>query len=307
MSVDPSPSGQEALPDDHRSGFVAVLGRPNVGKSTLVNRLVGRKVSIVSDRPQTTRRRIAGVVSRPSYQLVLLDLPGFQRPLDELTARMQRAVDDALGEVDVALVVLNAAETIGGGDRYIMAAAAESGTGFVVAVNKCDLVDSARVAAAERIAKETAGEAPVLAVSARTGRGSERLLDALVSDLPLGPRYFPEPIVSDQPLEMLVAELIREQALRRTRDEVPHALAVQVEEIVEREDRPLVEIEATIFVETESQKAIVIGRKGSLVKRIGSAARQEIEAVVGAQVFLALRVKVRRKWRRDEAFVERTV
>ena len=270
MSDDLSLPGQDGLPDDHRSGFVAVLGRPNVGKSTLVNRLVGRKVSIVSDRPQTTRRRIAGVVSRPSYQLILLDLPGFQRPFDQLTSRMQRAVDDALGEVDAALVVLNAAETIGGGDRYIVAAAVESGTPFAVAVNKCDLVEAARVARAERIAGESAGEAPVLAVSAKTGMGTDRLLDTLVTDLPTGPRYFPDRLVSDQPLEVLVAELVREQALRRTRDEVPHALAVQVEEIAEREDRPLVEIQATIVVETESQKAIVIGKGG----RAGQAHRQ---------------------------------
>jgi GTPase len=307
--VSPDVSGYRfgELPPEHRSGFVAVLGRPNVGKSTLVNCLVGRKVSIVSDRPQTTRRRIAGVVTHPEYQLVLLDLPGSQRPFDELTRRMQHHVEEALDEVDAALVVLNAAETIGGGDRYILAAAAGSGTPFLVVLNKRDLIDGRQLQGATAEAMKLAGGAPLVDISATKGTNVDRLLAELVEHLPRGPRYFPEQTVSDQPLEVLVAELVREQVLRRTRDEVPHAVAVQVEEIVERDDRPLVEITATIVVETESQKAIVIGKGGALVKRIGSAARQEIEAIVGAQVFLSLRVKVRRKWRRDPSLVDRLV
>jgi GTPase len=295
-----------AEPTD-RSGFVAVLGRPNVGKSTLVNRLVGHKVSIVSDRPQTTRRRIAGVVTRPGCQLVLLDLPGFQRPFDELTRRMQRTVDDTLGEVDAVLILLNAAETMGGGDRYIVAAAVASGTPAVVALNKCDAVGEARLGTAVAQAQALAGDLPVLAVSALRGDNVETLFTALAEKLPAGPKYFPEGTFSDQPLELLVAELVREQVLRRTREEVPHAVAVQVEEIVERKDRPLVEITATVVVETDSQKAIVIGKGGALIKQIGSSARHEIETVVGARVFLSLRVKVRRKWRRDGSSVERFV
>ncbi len=282
-----------------------MLGRPNVGKSTLVNCLVGRKVSIVSDRPQTTRRRIAGVVSQPGFQLVLLDLPGFQRPLDELTRRMQSTVDDALAEVDVALVVLNAAESLGAGDRYILAAAAASETPAVVALNKCDAVSGERRRRAEIAAAEIAAGVPLLSVSALRGDNTDQLLAAVSERLPLGPRYFPDGQASDQPLELLVAELVREQVLRRTRDEVPHAVAVKVDEISERSDRPLVEISATVVVETESQKAIVIGKGGALIKRIGSVARGEIEAVVGAQVFLSLRVKVRRHWRRDAASVQR--
>ncbi len=291
----------------HKSGFVAVLGRPNVGKSTLVNRLVGRKVSIVSDRPQTTRRRISGVVTRPGCQMVLLDLPGFQRPFDELTRRMQRTVDETLGEVDAALIVLNAAETLGGGDRYILTAAATAGTPAVVALNKCDAVADERRRAAEAEARALISDLPLLAVSALRGDNVEGLFAALAAELPAGPRYFPEDTVSDQPLEVLIAELVREQVLRRTREEVPHAVAVQVEELVEREDQPLVEIAATIVVETDSQKAIVIGKGGLLVKHIGSSARSEIAAVVGTRVFLSLRVKVRRKWRRESSSVERFI
>jgi GTP-binding protein Era len=288
-----------------RSGFIAVLGRPNVGKSTLVNRLVGRKVSIVSDRPQTTRRRIAGVVTRPGVQAVLLDLPGFQRPFDELTRRMQRTVDETLGEVDAALILLSAKEAMGGGDRYIVAAAAAAGTPAVVALNKCDAVSDERLAASLVAAQSLADDLTVLPVSALRGDNVEELFAVLADRLTFGPQYFPDGTVSDQPLEVLVAELVREQVLRRTREEVPHAIAVQVEEIVEREDRPLVEIAAIVVVETDSQKAIVIGKGGAMIKRIGSSARQEIEAVVGAKVFLSLRVKVRRKWRRDQSSVER--
>ena len=304
-TADPVTDVAETTEAGHRSGFVAVLGRPNVGKSTLVNRLVGHKVSIVSDRPQTTRRRIAGVVTRPGFQLVLLDLPGFQRPIDELTSRMQHTVDGALAEVDGALVLLNAAEPMGGGDRYILSAAAQSGTPSVVAVNKVDLVAANRLPAVVNYALELADPLPVVQVSALRGDGVSQVLADLAAILPPGPRYFPEEATSDQPLEVLIAELIREQALRRTREEVPHALAVRIEELEERDDKPLLDVVATVFVETESQKAIVIGHGGQLIKRIGTSARQEIEKIVGVQVFLQLRVKTRRGWRRDAGFIER--
>ncbi len=288
-----------------RSGFVAVLGRPNVGKSTLVNALVGRKVTIVSDHPQTTRRRISGVLRLPGYQVVLLDLPGFQKPFDSLTRRMQRAVDEALAEVDAALVVLNAAEPIGAGDRFILRAVAGAGRPAVYLLNKRDAVDAGRLEQRAAEARDLVGGAEVLAVSALRGEGLEPVVGRLAAAMPEGPAYFPDGDISDQPLELLVAELVREQALRRTRDEVPHAVAVEVTGIVEREDRPLVEIEARLIVETESQKAILVGKGGRTVKAIGSAARREIEAVFGAQVFLDLRVKVRKRWRRDERYVER--
>ena len=293
------------MPDDFHSGFVAAFGRPNVGKSTLVNALVGRKVSIVSDHPQTTRRRITGVVTLETCQIVLLDLPGFQKPFDSLTRRMQTAVDDALGEVDAALVLLNATETFGSGDRYIAQAVAAAGLPAVVALNKIDLVDGPRLGARLEEARTLSGGAEVLAVSALRGDGLSEVLSRLSSAMPPGPVYFPEGQQSDQPLELLIAELVREQALRLTRDEVPHAIAAEVTSITERDDRPLVEIEANVIVETESQKAIVVGKGGRVIKAIGSGARHEIEAIVGVQVFLALRVKVRKHWRRDDRYIER--
>ena len=288
-----------------RSGFVAVFGRPNVGKSTLVNALVGRKVSIVSDHPQTTRRRIAGVVNQEGCQVILLDLPGFQKPFDSLTRRMQTAVDDALSEVDAALVILNAAEGFGGGDRFILEAVATARVPAVFALNKIDLVDEARLAVRLREARAIVGGHEVLSVSALRGDGLDGVLRQLAAAMPTGPVYFPEGQFSDQPLEMLIAELIREQALQRTREEVPHAVAVEVTDLVECSDRPLIEIQAHLIVETESQKAICVGKGGSVIKAIGSSARREIEALLGVQVYLDLRVKVRKRWRRDDRYVER--
>ena len=258
---------------DFHSGFVAVFGRPNVGKSTLVNALVGRKVSIVSDHPQTTRRRITGVVDLEACQVVLLDLPGFQKPFDSLTRRMQSAVDDALSEVDAALVLLNATETFGAGDRYVVQAVAGAALPALVALNKIDLVDGPRLGARLEEARRLAGGRDVLPVSAKRGDGLGDVLARLADAMPPGPVYFPDGEKSDQPLELLVAELVREQALRRTRDELPHAVAVEVTGITERVDRPLV----------------------------------EIEAILGVQVFLDLRVKVRKRWRRDERFIERLI
>ena len=293
------------MSEEFRSGFVAVFGRPNVGKSTLVNALVGRKVSIVSDHPQTTRRRITGVVTLDDCQVVLLDLPGFQKPFDSLTRRMQTTVDDALGEVDAALVLLNATETFGPGDRYITQAVAAAGLPAVVVLNKIDLVDGPKLGARLQEASSLSGGVDVLAVSALRGDGLADVLARLVAAMPPGPVYFPDGQQTDQPLELLIAELVREQALRLTRDEVPHAIAAEVTSITERSDRPLVEIEASVIVETESQKAIVVGKGGRVVKAIGSGARHEIEAILGVHVFLDLRVKVRKRWRRDDRYVER--
>ncbi len=287
-----------------RSGFVAVLGRPNVGKSTLVNRLVGHKVSIVSDHPQTTRRRISGVVTGDGFQLVLLDLPGFQRPFDSLTRRMQATVDATLTEVDAALFMMNAAKSPGGGDRYIAQAVASARTPYVAVLNKIDLVTRQVLAGRVAAAEELLGGGEVRAISALRGDGLTDVVESLVDAMPEGPVYFPDGEVSDQPLEMLVAELIREQALRVTREEVPHAVAVQVESITERPGDSLVEIEAFLIVEHESQKAILIGKGGRVVKSIGSGARGEIETVIGAKVFLGLRVKVRKHWRRDDRYID---
>jgi GTP-binding protein Era len=282
-----------------RSGFVALAGRPNVGKSTLVNAMVGHKVAIVSDKPQTTRRAIRGVVTKPDhFQLVLTDLPGVQRPRDVLTARMQRRVEAELADSDGVLVVFDAQSIGGPGDRFILDALAEAKTPVTLALNKVDRLKRPAVAEALLAAAELApAEAELFPVSARTGEGVAALVDHLVALLPEGPFYFPED-------DVFLAELVREQVLRRTRQEVPHSVEVQVEEVEQREDG-LLTVRAAVWVETESQKGILIGAGGRMIRDIGAAARAEIEREVGGQVHLDLSVRVRRSWRADDALLDR--
>jgi GTP-binding protein Era len=282
-----------------KSGFVAVAGRPNVGKSSLVNALTGGKVAIVSDKPQTTRRRISGVAHGQDYQLVLTDLPGFQRPRDPMTERMQRTVDHAFEEVDAVLFVLSARERIGAGDRFIAERVFSLGVPVVIALNKVDRLKPGHIATQMNAASKLGDFHALHPVSAKTGDGIPGLRDELVSLLPEGPAYFPEGERTDLPVEDQVAELIREKALALTREELPHAISVEVEEVGEKVVR------ANLYVETESQKQIVVGRGGSVVKEIGVKARPEIELALGHPVFLDLQVKVRPKWRRDERLLER--
>jgi GTPase len=289
-----------------RSGFVALAGRPNVGKSTLVNAMVGHKVAIVSDKPQTTRRAIRGVVTAPNrFQLVLTDLPGVQRPRDALTERMQHRVESEIGEADAALFVVNGEQGIGGsGDVFIAEALKGVAVPVVVAVNKVDRLDRPRtVLALQAAADLVPDDAEIFPVSARTGRGVGPLLEHLASLLPEGPFYFPPEDHSDQPEHVMLAELVREQVLLRTRQEVPHAVEVQVEEIEERDG--LVTVRATMWVETESQKGILIGARGRMIKSIGMAARRELERELGKRVHLDLSVRVRRSWRGDETLLDR--
>jgi GTP-binding protein Era len=278
---------------------MAVVGRPNVGKSTLVNTLAGGKVAIVSDKPQTTRHRISAVVNGDDYQLVLVDLPGFQRPRDPLTEHMQRTVDAALDGVDGFLFVLAADERIGAGDRFIAERIYGAGPPLVVALNKVDRLEPAAIAAQIEQAAALGDFHSLHPVSALRAEGIQPLQHDLVALLGEGPLYFERGQVTDLPLETRVAELVREQALARTREEVPHAVTVEVDEIEEGRVRALV------YVETESQKAIVVGKGGDMIKAIGSAARPEIELLLGRKVFLELQVKVRPKWRRDERVLER--
>jgi GTP-binding protein Era len=295
-----------------RSGFVAVAGRPNVGKSTLVNGLVGAKVAVTSDKPQTTRRAIRGIVNGERegepYQLVLVDLPGVQSPRDELTERMQRRVERELADCDVALFVINAAERSGGGDRFIAQALAAAKLPVVVAVNKIDLADHektvATLDAAAHLEQDGVDVREVVPVSALKGSGVETLEAALSVLLLPGPLYFPAEDVSDQPLNVRLAELVREAALKRTRDEVPHSIEVHVEDVMERDDG-LVVVRAVLWVESDSQKAILIGRAGSMVRSIGTSARKEIEREVGGRAHLDLTVKVRKGWRRDDGLLDR--
>jgi GTP-binding protein Era len=282
-----------------KSGFVVVAGRPNVGKSTLVNALCGGKVAIVSDKPQTTRQRIFGIANGDDYQLVLADLPGFQRPRDPLTEHMQRTVDSSFEDVDAVLFVVDARERIGAGDRFIAKRVFALGVPVVIAVNKVDRLKPGHIASQMQTAAALGDFHALHPVSAKTGDGVGELRDELVGLLPEGPLYFPPEQRTDLSVETQIAELVREQALRLTKEEVPHAVSVEVEEIEEKVVR------ANVFVETESQKQILVGKGGSLVRQIGTRARPEIEHLLGRKIFLELQVKVRPRWRRDEAMLER--
>jgi GTP-binding protein Era len=282
-----------------KSGFAAVAGRPNVGKSTLVNALAGEKVAIVSDKPQTTRRRIFGIANGDDYQLVLADLPGFQRPRDALTERMQKTVDRSFEDVDAVLFVLSARERIGAGDRFIAQRVYSLGVPVVIALNKVDRLKPSHIAQQMQAAADLGPFHALHPVSAKTGDGIPELRRELVELLPEGPLYFPQEQRTDLTDETRIAELVREKALGLTRDEVPHSISVEVDEVEEKR------IRAIILVETESQKQILVGKHGAMVKEIGTRARPEIEALLGHGVFLELQVKVRPKWRRDERLLER--
>ena len=287
-----------------RSGFVALAGRPNVGKSTLVNHVLGRKVAIVSDRPQTTRRAIRGTLTSDAFQLVLVDLPGVQRPRDALTARMARRVQLELEGSDAVLFILNGAQGVGPGDRFIARALAGSDQVVTIAVNKIDRLSRAATLTALEQAAELELEADVFAVSARTGEGVQMLVEHLASLMPEGPFMFDQQDTSDQPLELLLAELVREAVIKRTFQELPHAVEVLVEEL-ERPREGLSRVRALIWVESESQKGIVLGAQGRMIKAIGTAARRELERELGEQVYLELSVRVRRNWRADEGLLDR--
>jgi GTP-binding protein Era len=285
-----------------RSGFIALAGRPNVGKSTLANAIVGAKVAIVSDKPQTTRRAIRGVATGPNWQLVLVDLPGVQRPRDALTARMQRRVEQELEDADGCLFVINAEQGIGPGDRFIARLLGSAPVPVVIAVNKVDRAERPALAAALQAAADLDIGEEIFPVSARTCAGVPALVDHMVSLLPEGPFYFEPRQLTDQPEHVLLAELVREQVLTRTREEVPHAVEVVVEGVDHGDP---IRIEAVILAETESQKRILIGAGGQMVKSIGIAARRAIERHLDAHVHLDLRVRVRRHWRADEHLLDR--
>jgi len=291
-----------------RSGFVGLAGRPNVGKSTIVNAIVGTKVAIISDRPQTTRRAVRGIATdlEADWQMILIDLPGVQRPRDSLTERMQNRVERELADADTVLFVVNGEQGVGPGDRFIAETLLERSAGnrIVVAVNKCDRLDKAKTAAvlSAVAALDIADE--IYPLSARTGDGLDPLIADLAAGLPEGPLLYPSEDQSDSASEIHLAELIREQILKRTREEVPHAVEVFVDGLELRDDG-LFEVRAQVWVETESQKAILIGKGGRMVRDVGAAARRELERELGGKVFLDLQVRVRERWRRDEGLLDR--
>jgi GTPase len=287
-----------------RSGFVALAGRPNVGKSTLINAVIGEKVAIVSDRPQTTRRAIRGVHTTGDCQIVLVDLPGVQRPRDALTARMARRVQHELEDCDAALLVLNAEQGVGPGDRFIAQALATARTPVTIAVNKIDRLARAPTMAVLQEASQLEVGDEIFPISARTGVGVEPLIAHLKGLMPQGPFMFAAGEHSDQSREVLLAELIREAAIRRTFKEVPHAIEVIIEE-VEQARPELTRVRALIWVETDSQKGILVGAQGRMIKAIGIAARRELQRELQTQVHLDLSVRVRRDWRADDGLLDR--
>jgi GTPase len=291
-----------------RSGFIGLAGRPNVGKSTLVNAIVGSRVAIVSMRPQTTRRAIRGIRTDTAAesQLVLVDLPGVQRPRDVLTERMQKRVERELADSDVALMVVNGEQGIGPGDRFIAEALLGAGGDLptICAVNKVDRVGPNELVPVLAEAAELEGVDEVFPISARSGEGLGALIERLGELVPEGPYLYPPEDHSDQSSELLLAELIREQVLNRTRDEIPHSVEVKVKEVERREDG-LVTVSAEVWAETESQKRILIGKGGSKVGEIGTAARRSLEVELGARVHLDLKIRVRSHWRRDEDMLDR--
>ena len=282
-----------------KSGFVAVAGRPNVGKSTLVNALVGEKIAITSTVPNTTRRRIYGVANGEDYQLVLADLPGFQKPMDKLTTRMQNTVDAAFEDIDVVLFVVSARDRIGARRPLHRPADLRARQAVIVAVNKVDNLKPSHIITQMKAAAQLGDFHALHPVSAKTKDGIDELRGDLLHLLPEGQPLFERESATDQTSEQRITELIREKALQLTRDEVPHSISVEIDELDEKLLR------AFVLVETESQKQILVGKKGAMIREIGTRARPEIEALLGHKIFLELVVKVRPKWRRDDATLER--
>jgi GTPase len=289
-------------PAGFRSGFVSIVGRPNVGKSTLVNRMVGQKVSIVSDKPQTTRNRILAVVNRPGGQIVLFDTPGIHKPMHRMNQRMVQAAVKSLGQVELAVWMIDITEAYGPGDRYVRDVLKQAGKPVILAINKIDTVPKAKILPAIEQYRHLLDFMDVVPLSALTGDNTEVLTARILAHLPEGERLYPEDFLTDQPERFFVGEMVREQILRLTREEIPYSTGVMIDSF--REEEGLVRIEASIFVERETQKGILIGRGGSMLKTVGTEARRHIEAFLNARVYLGLFVKVREKWREDSRVLE---
>jgi GTP-binding protein Era len=284
------------------AGFVSVVGRPNVGKSTLVNRLVGQKIAIVSDKPQTTRNRILAVVNRPDGQIVLFDTPGIHKPMHRMNKRMVDTAVKSLGQVELAVWVIDITEPYGPGDRYVREVLKKSGRPVILAINKIDRVPKPKILSVIDQYRSLLDFAEVVPISARDGENVDVLSSLLVKYLPEGERLYPEDFLTDLPERFFVAEMVREQILRLTREEIPYTTGVLIESF--KEEEGLVRIEATIYAERESQKGILIGKGGSMLKEVGTAARRQIEEFLGTQIFLGLFVKVRERWREDAALLD---
>lgn len=287
----------------HRSGFVALVGRPNVGKSTLLNSIMDEKIAIVSPKPQTTRTAVRAILTREQSQVIFVDTPGLHRPKHQLGRSMVRAARGALQETDLVCFIAEAQYRPGPGDRYIAASLGEASGPVFLVLNKADLVSQKRLASHNDLYRGLFPFAASFVLSALLKEGLEPLLQAITAQLPEGPRYYPPEMVTDQPERFIAAEIIREKIIHLTREEIPHAIAVVIEELSPRKGRDLLDLRAGIFVERESQVGIIIGKGGLLLKKAGSAARREIEALLGRQVYLDLRVKAKRDWRNRELLI----
>jgi GTP-binding protein Era len=287
------------------SGFVAVVGRPNAGKSTLVNALVGVKVAITSDTPQTTRHRLRAVLDADAYQIVLVDTPGLHKPVDALGEEVNRSSMLALADVDVVAFCIDATAPVGSGDRWVAERVAKGRRPIVLVLTKADAASpdavQAQLAAARKLVTPTAE----VVLSAKTKFNLDGFVQAVLPHLPQGPRFFPRDMKTDQPIEVMLAELVREKVLRGTRDEVPHAVGVQLDDLEYDERRDFHTVRCTVYVERESQKGIIIGKGGEMIRSIGTQARADMERLLGTGVHLDLRVKVKKDWRRDSSQIKR--
>jgi GTPase len=291
--------------DGYKSGFVGIIGRPNVGKSTLLNNLVHHKLAIISEKPQTTRNKIRAILTRDDAQMIFVDTPGFHKPKNALGERLIKAVRETLQEVDVIVFMLDGTKTIGKGDLFIADELANLDTPAVAVLNKIDRLSSDQVEAQKTVVQNLGEFRDVIPLSAKTSENVHALIERIAELLPQGPKYYPEDMIAEQPESFIVGELIREKVLQLTREEVPHSVAVVVDEMQQRQDRDLVDIEATIYVERDSQKGIIIGKGARMLKEIGSRARQEIEALLGEQVFLNLKVRVEKDWSKRPEMLKR--
>ncbi len=283
----------------YRSGFVTLVGRPNVGKSTLLNQIVGQKVAIMSDKPQTTRNKIQAVYTTDHAQIVFLDTPGIHKPKHKLGDYMVKTATSTLNEVDLILFLIDVSEELGGGDRFIMKQFEGVNTPVFCVMNKIDLVRPEKLLEIIAQYKEEYDFAEFIPVSAKQGNNVQTLIDEILKRLPEGPQYYPEDQITDHPEQFIVAELIREKILHATYEEVPHSIAVQIEDMYVQ-DNGVVYIGAVIYVERDSQKGIIIGKQGSMLKEIGRQARMDIEALLGSRIFLELWVKVKKDWRNHD-------
>ena len=288
-----------------RSGFVALIGRPNAGKSTLLNALMGKKIAITSNTPQTTRHRFRAILSRDDFQAIIVDTPGVHKPHDALGEELNVSAEKALEDVDVVAMLIDASQPVGRGDEWVAAQVRAAKAKKICVLSKTDLVGPAQISKQREAAEALCEWDAMVGLSSVSGKNIEAFIEEVEYFLPEGPAWFPRDMETDQPLEVMIAEFIREKVLRNFTDEVPHAIGVKTEELEYDEDRDLYRIYAIVYVERDSQKGIIIGKKGAAIKRIGTEARTDLEQLLGCRVFLDLRVKVKKNWRRDATQIRR--